>query len=57
LLHVGGLWPDAHAKALRRFERFGWSDRCLLALHARQLRRKPKDQVALFFMLLLGVLG
>ena len=57
LLHIGHLWPDAHANALRYFERFGWADRCLLALRVRQLRRRPKDQLALFFMLLLGVLG
>ena len=57
LLTVARLWSGAHAKPLRCFERFGWRERCLLALHVRQLRRRPKDQLALFFMLLLGVLG
>jgi rhamnosyltransferase len=57
LLHLGRLWPEAHADTLRKFERFGWADRCWLALRVRQLRRRPKDQLALFFMLLLGVLG
>ena len=57
LIAVGALWRSAHPETLRRFERFGWADRCALALHVRQLRRKPKDQLALFFMLLLGVLG
>ena len=57
LLHVGILWRDAHEDTLRRFERFDWADRLMLALQVRQLRRRPKDQLALFFMLLLGVLG
>lgn len=57
LLQLGSLWPEAHAEPLRRFERFGWADRCWLAMRVRQLRRRPKDQLALFFMLLLGVLG
>ncbi len=57
LLQLGRLWPKAHADTLRRFERFSWADRCWLALRVRQLRRRPKDQLALFFMLLLCVLG
>ena len=57
LIVVGALWRSAHPETLRRFERFGWADRCALALHVRQLRRRPKDQLALLFMLLLGVLG
>lgn len=57
LLGVGNLWPAAHPEMLRHFASFHWTDRCMLALHVRQLRRKPKDQLALFLMLLLGVLG
>ena len=57
LLHIGHLWPDAHARVLARFERFALWDRVVIALSALKLRRRPKDQLALFSMLLLGVLG
>ena len=57
LLHIGYLWPDAHAQVLARFERFAPWDQLVIALSALKLRRRPKDQLALFSMLLLGVLG
>jgi rhamnosyltransferase len=57
VLHMGGIWPDGHAELLERFRRFNWIDRLYLAASSRRLRRRPKDQLALFSMLLLGVLG
>jgi rhamnosyltransferase len=57
VLHMGRLWPAEHAQLLERFERFSTVDRLSLALGALQLRRRPRDQLALFSMLLLGALG
>ena len=36
---------------------FGLRDQMMIALSALKLRRRPKDQLALFSMVLLGVLG
>jgi rhamnosyltransferase len=57
VLHMGRLWPESHRGVLAHFERFNVLDRLALAVQARELRRRPKDQLALFSMLLLGALG
>lgn len=57
VLHIAGLWPEQHRSELRRLERFRLLDRLALALRVRRLRRRPKDQLALFWMLVLGVLA
>lgn len=55
MLHMASLWPEGHEHVVRRFDRLGWRDRLALMFRARQLRRRPKDQLALFSMLLLNV--
>jgi rhamnosyltransferase len=55
MLHMAKLWPDAHRHLIARFERLHWIDRLALMPRAVQLRRRPKDQLALFSMLLLDV--
>jgi rhamnosyltransferase len=56
VLQIGQLWPGTHTHAVARWQRLHWVDRLWLALHVRQLRRRPRDQLALAAMLLLGVL-
>lgn len=55
MLHMASLWPEGHQHVVRRFDRLKWWDRLALMFRARQLRRRPKDQLALFSMLLLDV--
>jgi rhamnosyltransferase len=57
VLHMARLWPDKHLQLIQRFERFNLTDRLALALQTDQLRRRPRDRLALFLMLLLGILG
>jgi rhamnosyltransferase len=56
LVRVGRLWPGPHDRMVERFVRFGGWDRLVIALSARGLRRRPKDQLALLSMIALGVL-
>lgn len=53
---VGKLWTGAHDRMLARFERFSLFDQLVIALNALKLRRRPKDQLALFSMVVLRVL-
>lgn len=55
-IFMGRLWPGPHASALARLERFALRDRLWLAGSVLALRRRPRDQLALFSMLLLGTL-
>lgn len=55
MLHMASLWPDGHQHIARHFDRLSWWDRLALMLRAMQLRRRPKDQLALFSMLFLDV--
>jgi rhamnosyltransferase len=56
VLRVSGAWPGPHGEVIVRLRRLAWRDRFWLALRARSLRRRPRDQLALAAMLLLGVL-
>lgn len=56
IVRIASPWPERHAEVLHRLQRLAWRDRVWLALHARHLRRRPRDQVALATILLLGVL-
>jgi rhamnosyltransferase len=56
VVQVGKLWPGVHAPMLVRFERFSLLDQLVIALNAIKLRRRPKDQLALFSMIVLRVL-
>jgi rhamnosyltransferase len=56
ILLIGGDWPGPHKTVLEHLRRLWWRDRAWLAWHARALRRRPRDQLALAAMLLLGVL-
>lgn len=56
VLQIGQLWPGLHEQVIARWQRLHVTDRLWLALHARQFRRRPRDQLALAVMLLLGVL-
>ena len=51
-----GLMPADAGGMARRLARLSLSDRLWLATHASELRRRPRDQLALATMLLLGVL-
>jgi rhamnosyltransferase len=53
---VGRLWPGVHERMVARFERFSLYDQLVIALSALKLRRRPKDQLALFSMIVLRVL-
>jgi rhamnosyltransferase len=55
MLQMAGLWPAGHQHLIARFERLNWIDRLALMPRSRQLRRRPKDQLALFSMLFLDV--
>jgi rhamnosyltransferase len=56
VLHIASLWPGAPEDLLAHLRRLGVADRLGLAARARSLRRRPRDQLALAAMLLLGVL-
>ena len=56
VLQIGRLWPGPHDEAVTRLQQWRWSDRAWLASNAHRLRRRPRDQVALAVMALLGVL-
>jgi rhamnosyltransferase len=56
VLQIARLWPGSHREVAQRLERLSIADRLWLALHARQLRRRPRDQLALATIALLGVL-
>jgi rhamnosyltransferase len=56
VLQIASLWPGAPVELLSRLRRLGIGDRVWLAAHASQLRRRPRDQLALAATLLLGVL-
>lgn len=56
VLQIGRLWPGPHQAVLAPLDRLGLVDRLRVALVARQLRRRPRDQLALAVMLLIGVL-
>lgn len=56
IVRIASPWPDCHAEVLHRLQRFAWRDRVWLALRSRHMRRRPRDQVALATMLLLGIL-
>jgi rhamnosyltransferase len=56
VLRIGCLWNGPHAELIARLERWRLADRLWVALHARELRRRPRDQLALAAMCLLGVL-
>jgi rhamnosyltransferase len=56
VVEVGRLWPGPHRRMLERFARFSLRDQLAIALSSLKLRRKPKDQLALFLMIVLRVL-
>jgi rhamnosyltransferase len=56
VVQVGKLWPGEHDGMQARFERFSLFDQLVIALNALKLRRRPKDQLALFSMIVLRVL-
>lgn len=56
VLQIARLWSGPHEEVAARLERWSVGDRLWIALHARQLRRRPRDQLALAAMSLLGVL-
>jgi rhamnosyltransferase len=56
VVQVGKLWPGAHDHMRARFERYSMFDQLVIALSALKLRRRPKDQLALFSMIVLRVL-
>jgi rhamnosyltransferase len=56
VVQVGKLWPGAHDRMRARFERYSLFDQLVIALSALKLRRRPKDQLALFSMIVLRVL-
>ena len=56
VVQVGKLWPGAHDRMRARFERYSLVDQLVIALSALKLRRRPKDQLALFSMIVLRVL-
>lgn len=56
VLHIAQLWPTDGDDVLFRLKRLRMRDRLWLAMHARSLRRRPRDQLALALMLILGVL-
>lgn len=56
VVQVGKLWPGAHDCMRARFERYSLFDQLVIALSALKLRRRPKDQLALFSMIVLRVL-
>ena len=56
VVQVGNLWPGVHDRMRARFERFSLFDQLVIALSALKLRRRPKDQLALFSMIVLRVL-
>ena len=56
VLRIGDQWPGPHRAVLARLQRLAWGDRAWLAWRVRALRRRPRDQLALAAMLMLGVL-
>jgi rhamnosyltransferase len=56
VVQVGKLWPGVHDRMRARFERYSLVDQVVIALSALKLRRRPKDQLALFSMIVLRVL-
>ncbi len=56
VLQIAQLWPTDSQDVLHRLKRLQLRDRLWLAAHARSLRRRPRDQLALALMLILGVL-
>lgn len=56
VVQVGKLWPGAHDRMRARFERYRLVDQLVIAFSALKLRRRPKDQLALFSMIVLRVL-
>jgi rhamnosyltransferase len=56
VLRIATFWPGAPAELIARLQRLTVTDRLWLAVRVRQLRRRPRDQLALAAMLLLGVL-
>lgn len=56
VLSIAKLLPRDAYGVTTRLERFSLLDRLWLATHAKNLRRRPRDQLALATMLLLGVL-
>lgn len=56
VLQIAALWPDSAAALLPRMHRMAIVDRLWLAARVRELRRRPRDQLAMATMLLLGVL-
>lgn len=56
VLRIGRLWSGPHEELISRLERWHFVDRLWMAVHARELRRRPRDQLALAAMCLLGVI-
>jgi len=56
VLQIAQLWPNESEDVILRLKRLHVQDRFWLAIHARSLRRRPRDQLALALMLILGVL-
>lgn len=56
VLQIGRLWPGPHEALIAPLARLGPVDRLRVAFAARHLRRRPRDQLALVTMLLIGVL-
>jgi rhamnosyltransferase len=55
-LQIGGLWNGPHDSVMAALRRLGPRDRLWLAMRAQQLRRHPRDQIALASMIMSGVL-
>lgn len=56
VLQIGRLWTGPHEVVLAPLARLGLIDRLRVAVAARHLRRRPRDQLALVVMLMIGVL-
>ena len=56
VLYIAQLWPTDDEDVLLRLKHLRMRDRLWLAVHARSLRRRPRDQFALALTLILGVL-
>ncbi len=56
ILQIASLWPGKHGAVAERLRRLAWRDRLWLVGFARHCRRRPRDQLALAAMLLLGIL-
>lgn len=53
---IAGPWLGQHSEVIARIQRLSWRDRVWLAWRSSRLRRRPRDQLALATILLLGIM-